>query len=393
MKGAVLFIVAAATVAVVPAAQPSAGGVPTNVVCGQRLTRSTTLANDLRDCPRNGLAVAASGITVDLNGHTIDGTNARIPGTGGVVVLRGRRNVTIVNGTITEFYFAGVGLAARTTVRKLTITDIGVRCRQGDLCAGIFAMGAPGSTIADSAISVPANGINVFRSRATRVERNRIERNRGDGVSMFESPNSRVVANTFSGNRGNGLHVNNSSDSVLVSGNRASGNAEAGIAVGASRRARVVGNMVSGNGQAGLLLFDLRNSLARGNQASGNGVGIVLYGGQAGVAQFGGKHGARGNRLLGNTATENRRAGIWVKGDSRRDSVGRNLISGNAANDNGRLGGIVVSGVARSNRLRANTANANAGHGITVVRGTIDGGGNRARGNRRRPQCVRIRCS
>jgi parallel beta-helix repeat protein len=392
MRFAVFFALAA-VVALVPAAQPSAGAVLTNVVCGQRLTRSTTLENDLLDCPRNGLAVAASGITVNLNGHTIDGTNARIPGTGGVVVLAGRRNDAIVNGTVTDFYFGGVGVGPRTTVRKLTITDIGVGCKEGDICSGVTSFNAPGSRITDNVISVPANGINVFGSPATRVERNRITRSRGQGISMFESPNSRVVGNALEGNRRNGLHVNNSSDSVLVSGNTARGNGEAGIAVGASRGVRVLRNTVSGNGQAGLLLFDLRNSVARGNHATTNGNGIVLYGGQAGVAQFGGKHGARGNRLVGNTANENRRAGIWVKGDSRKDFVDRNHIAGNVANDNGRLGGIVVSGVARANTLGRNTANANAGRGITVVRGTIDGGGNRAHRNHGRPQCVGVKCS
>ena len=45
----------------------------TTVHCGQTLTQSVKLANDLTDCPAPGLAIGADAITVDLNGHTIDG--------------------------------------------------------------------------------------------------------------------------------------------------------------------------------------------------------------------------------------------------------------------------------------------------------------------------------
>jgi len=37
------------------------------------VTRSIRLANDLINCPGEGLVVGADGITVDLAGHTIDG--------------------------------------------------------------------------------------------------------------------------------------------------------------------------------------------------------------------------------------------------------------------------------------------------------------------------------
>ena len=58
-----------------------------------------------------------------------------------------------------------------------------------------------------------------------------------------------------------------------------------------------------------------------------------------------------------------------------------------------RTDGIVVDGTARRNKLRGNTATANGGHGINAVSGTIDGGGNHARGNRAAPQCVGVVCT
>lgn len=388
-----------ALAAVFPVAQPAAQPARTTVSCGQTVTASTTLRSDLVDCRGSGLVVGADNVTIDLNGHTIDGTNARTPGAGAVVTKGPHSNVTISNGTVTGFYFTGIVLSGRgNVVRNLTVRNIGSGCRAGDICGAITLANCRACTIADSDISTAArafqaNGINVFGSPGTRVERNRVRGTAGEGISMFQSPGSRIVGNDVESNRGDGIQVNNSSDSTWVTGNNARGNRSAGIAVGASRNARVAGNEVSGNGEVGLLLFDLRESVARGNRAHGNGTGIVLYAGQAGIAQFAGKHGASGNQLVANTASNNNRAGIRVRGDGGKDRADDNLLSRNVANANGSDGGIVIEGSATGNKLRDNAANANAGHGITADRGTIDGRGNRARRNRRPPQCVGVKCA
>jgi len=360
------------------------------------VTKSTTLANDLVNCPVNGLVVGANGITIDLNGHTIDGTNARKPGTGGIANT-GHRTVTIENGTITDFYFSGVVLGPHNVARKLTIRKIGAGCGHGEICAGINLFQSGGSTIRHCVVSndvhaFQVNGIDIFNSPGMRIENNRFVRNEGVGISVYGSPETRVVGNQLEHNRQEGIVVNNSSDGALVSGNRAVGNGSAGIAVGGSRRARVLSNTSTGNGDDGLFLFDLQDSLVRGNHVSRNYTGIHLYGGSGGVAGFGGKRGPAHNRLVANTSTSNKYAGIWVKGDNRKFEVQHNLLSRNKANGNGRAGGIVVQGSVSANRLQGNTANANAGRGIAAARGAIDGGGNRARDNRRRPQCVGVRC-
>src|SRR6266508_576912 len=396
MKRAFFLVAAIATLTALPlAAQASPSATPTKVSCGQTLTKSTTLANDLVDCRGTGLIIGVANITVDLNGHTIDGTNHKEG-----ISNQKRANVTIVNGTISDFHSAGVNVfgARGLVLRKLTVRKIGAGCRQTDICAGLFLMNSPRATITDNDVSnqvqaFQVNGIDVYASPGGRVKRNRFDRNSGQGIAVFQSPGTRVIGNELDGNKQIGLHANADSDSILISDNRARGNRNAGLAVGAMRGATVVGNVVSGNGEAGLLLFDIRDSLIRRNRASGNFNGIVLYGGQAGVAQYGGRHGARHNQLAGNKATKNTRVGILVRGDSRTEASDNNALSGNVANGNGRAGGMVVEGSARGNRLRGNTANANAGHGITAARGTIDGGGNRAHRNRRSPQCVGVRCS
>ena len=381
-------LVAFVSLAAAGSAQARAGS-ETEVTCGQTLKASLRLANDLTNCPAFGLIVGADKIVVDLNGHTITGTNKEAG-----INLQKHANVTIANGTITDFYFAGVEGGGRgNLLRKLTMRKIGAGCKQGDVCAGIQLFACQGCSVTDTDVSsLEVNGLDVFDSSGTLVQRNRFDRNNGDGISVFHSPRSRFVGNELDGNKREGLHVNSSSDSTVISGNRARSNRTAGIAVGASSNLRVLGNTVSGNSEVGMLLFDLTGSLARGNRASGNGVGIVLYGGQAGVAQFGGKHAATHNRLVGNKAMQNARAGVLVRGDGGKDVANDNLLSGNVANGNGRDGGIVIQGKATGNKLRGNTADGNKGRGITAIRGTIDAGSNRAQGNKRTPQCVGVSC-
>ena len=370
----------------------------TTVACGQTLTQSVKVANDLTNCPDNGLVVGRDGITIDLNGHTVDGQSLIKPGTGGIA-NEGHSGVTVENGTITDFYFAAVYVGPRNVVRNLTVRKIGSGCKQGDICAGIFLFHAAKATVIGNHVSsttarVQVNGIDVYASPGVRVERNRVSRNAGDGMSVFQSQGARIVGNRVDGNRDIGIQVNEGSDSVLVMSNRVSGNRNTGIAVGASRRARVLDNTITGSSEVGLLLFNLPGGLIRGNHAFGNWDGIGLYGGQVGVAGLGGpQQGSRGNRLVGNSATHNRHGGIWIKGDSHKFSVDRNLISGNVASVNGRAGGLVLDGNVRDNKLRGNKANSNAGRGIDARHGAIDAGGNRARGNRRKPQCLGVRCA
>ena len=54
----------------VPSTTSAAGG----LACGAVIVKSTTLRNDLKNCPGNGLVIGADNLTLDLGGHTIDGT-------------------------------------------------------------------------------------------------------------------------------------------------------------------------------------------------------------------------------------------------------------------------------------------------------------------------------
>ena len=71
------------------------------LTCGSVVTSSTTLTADIGPCADNGIVVGADNITLDLGGHHVFGTPQ--PGDGAGVLVQGRHQVTVVDGTVTDF--------------------------------------------------------------------------------------------------------------------------------------------------------------------------------------------------------------------------------------------------------------------------------------------------
>ena len=69
--------------------------VPKTVFCGQKITQSIILNNNLGDCLGHGLIVGADNITIDLNGKTIDGKSL-----GAAILNNGFDSVTVKNGLL-----------------------------------------------------------------------------------------------------------------------------------------------------------------------------------------------------------------------------------------------------------------------------------------------------
>src|SRR5947209_7758838 len=115
----------------------NAGSVSTVVRCGQTITASTRLANDLYGCHGSGLIIGAANVTLDLAGHTISGLNAR--GSEGIAD-DGHQGVRVQNGTIQHFFRNGVGLrgAPHSALCNLIIRKIGAGGVEGDFSAGVL---------------------------------------------------------------------------------------------------------------------------------------------------------------------------------------------------------------------------------------------------------------
>lgn len=445
-----LLVGPAALAALLPGAAHAA-----TVTCGQVLTASVTLDNDLIDCPDDALIVGAHGITIDLNGHTIDGdlfapppqeppepppvpdppTEPPIepveppePARVGIV-NDGFDNVVITNSSptpakIREFDH-GVQLFTGTTantVEKLTVelnvvngieltdADSGNQIRNNVIDRqakdGIALLGgSTGNVVTANTISATTDrGLLIQGSNGNRVEGNTIHASAGRGVVLDGSTNTTVVSNVFTDNGGGALNVTLGSNNTLVEQNtisRAAGSVALlsdGIVVSGSTGGTIRTNTVHDGGGAGVRLTGGANTnTVRGNDVSRNSIGVAV-------------NASSGNLVEANTANAGTGFGFELK-----DSTGNHVLA-NTANQNNSAG-ISVSGTApagQGNLIEANTANANkdgiltsgGGHtltanttnnnvswGIKAAPGTIDGGGNVATGNGESAQCLGVVCT
>jgi len=129
------------TLAAVPPAGASAA--PETVTCGEAITHSIVIANDLSGCGfgKAVLAVGADHITIDLNGHTFGGIFAA------PLSSTGHSFVTIQNGTL-ENNAIGLSLSGdhHDTVRNVTALG-------GGEGPGIRLSNGSDNTVVDSTVS------------------------------------------------------------------------------------------------------------------------------------------------------------------------------------------------------------------------------------------------
>ncbi|MGH9192454.1 MAG: right-handed parallel beta-helix repeat-containing protein [Acidimicrobiales bacterium] len=393
--------------------------VDASVSCGQLITTSTRVTNDLVDCLGNGLVIGAGNITLDLDGHTIDGT-----GLGVGVLNNGHDNITITNGFVQEFDF-GVQLGDGTAGN--VVSNLTLQLNQE---AGIHLVdaddGTSGNTIRDNTLvdneygiwlfdgtqfalvrgntitSNSADGIRVEGSSGNRIEANTVSESSGAGVALAAANGNTVIANTLSINSGAGVAVGETglpANDNLVEGNTITGSSGAGISVVESSGNELIENVVTLGGSAGIELELAQDTLVRGNESTGNAGGIELSGSSDNLIEANAASGNNGtgisledsslrNVVLLNSVSGNSGEGIYV-GDST-DVANGNLIERNIANSNSG-GGITVNGSGHT--VTGNSVSFNDGWGILAVPGTIDGGGNEASGNVEPAQCSGVVCT
>jgi hypothetical protein len=226
-----------------------------NVSCGQTLTESTIVENDVANCAGDGLVAGADGITIDLNGHTIDG--ATISSGSGIVIL-GVDRVVVENGTITGFDI-GVHVdfgADRTRVRDLRIGDNGIG---NGIEAGGLRTSVTGNTVFGRAIGIRANG-----TTAT-VAGNTVKDN--DTGMLLGASDGVATRNTAVSNAGFGIQV--VSGTNAIAGNVANANGDDGIDATVAVGATLEGNRASFNTGLGIDadgdVIDEGSNVATGN--------------------------------------------------------------------------------------------------------------------------------
>jgi parallel beta-helix repeat protein len=406
--------------------------VPTFVACGQVLTQSTLVRNDLGDCLFDGLVIGADNIVVDLDGHLLDGK-----GIGAGIRNKGFDNVTIRNGRTSDFDW---GVALNNGTKRNIVEAMRVELSQeAGIGLGPMAEHDPNlpveppdpfpsgqSGVSENTVrgnTVVANRFGIWLTRETKgslIQGNQIAATSGEGVFLENSSNNRVLENQVDNSSGAGVGLEGSSfntiaDNVLTSNdagvtidvtrtnttgipsndNRVEGNAleeTGGFEVIESSRNELVDNVVQRANDSGVHLEYAQDNLVRGNDVRGNKGGITLKAASGNRIEENDASESEStgialealslsNVLLRNTSSSNEGDGIYV-GDETAGSSGT-LIEGNVTNDNKGYG-IFVPKV--SHTIKGNVANDNGGWGIWASEGSngrfnVDAGGNRAQGN------------
>ncbi|HYX44204.1 MAG TPA: right-handed parallel beta-helix repeat-containing protein, partial [Acidimicrobiales bacterium] len=308
------------------------------VSCGQAITASIVVDNNLTNCPGDGLVITASNIVVDLAGHVIDGstTTNTSPNEYSGIRLTGVRNVTVRNGTVQEFD-AGVvvGGGGNNTVMNLTVeNNVNHATTTGTFNPCNFG-----------------DGITLFSSDGNRITNNRaIHNGPFSGISLVEDSDDNVV----SGNQAVNQTVSNFHPNFIDLTPGPSGDPMNPEGLGPC------GPFSQEPGGVGRLHQD---------------IGIRIEG-----------PGADRNRVEANSVSENQLYGITIHGYNCHPPAprqpeannGQNVISANSVQRNGFAGpdelgagiGVLTQGpatmicVAFGNTVTANTSSFNAADGI-----------------------------
>jgi parallel beta-helix repeat protein len=238
---------------------------------GFDITSSGTylLRRAVSDCASATAAirVSVSDVVVDLQDRAVDGNDA---GSFGILTVAATTNVTIRNGTVSDFddgirLDGGASKVTGLTVRSSDDDGIqvaaGNKVTENTVSRNVFGINAgDGTTVSRNTVS--GNGVEgIIAGSGSAVSRNRVSGNGNFGIVTGNG--STVSRNRVSGNSGFGISVGNGS---TVSRNRVSGNGLTGIVTGSG--STVAENRATGNGNDGIRV--VADSKVVGNKANGN---------------------------------------------------------------------------------------------------------------------------
>jgi large repetitive protein len=402
-----LFLTLSVLAALALSAAPAQAKPLVTVSCGQTITHSVKLANDLTNCPNNGLLIGADNITLDLNGHTIDGDGEFVQdcppdqpcdiGVGN----DGHNGVTIKGGEVREFGEAVFVLgASHNRLHGLSLSR--------NLDFGMLLGASTDTRIEENSfVDNGTSGLVVFDSNSSWIERNSVSGSRGFAIFLVAVDESGIQHNALDGND-HGLAVFGSSGNT-VRRNSVSHSGGSAIDIGDdAAHNRVEHNRLTDNGD-GIIGTEVHDNLISRNTVTGTGFFGFPDTGGFGIILDGADH----NTLDRNIVTGGRGPAIFVTSLDAPTASEHNVVTRNVANSK-LSDGILVNENATATLLERNTANrsgddgidvdsaettltsntANRNHdlGIEAVPGVTDGGGNRAAGNGNPLQCTNVFC-
>jgi len=331
-------VLAAAAAALLTVGVSSALAKKKVVSCGDVITHSIHLQNDLIDCPGDGLVIGAANVKVDLGGHVIDGVNN--PAADGINNKGGFDNVVIRHGTIQQFQ------------------------------QGVHLINASANKLEGLAVQQTFRGIELGSSDHTKIVHDTVSAN-FDGIHLVGSDSNQISHNDVFGNTASAIVLITGSDSNKVDHNKAHDNASWGITSDFSASNVYDHNRVYKNNIAGIEPFHGTNIKITHNSIFRNRIGIELFTTTGSLI--------RGNKIRGSVV------------DGIHSFVGStgNLFANNDSHRNGHDG---INVADAGNTIKRNHADRNVDLGILAVAGNVDGGGNTAHHNGNAAQCVGVTC-
>jgi parallel beta-helix repeat protein len=404
---------------------PASATPASTVTCGQTLTHSVRLANDLTNCPGDGLVIGASGITVDLNGHTIDGVATQIEdcdvppfGSAGIQNSGGYDGLTVKDGALQQFFSgfnAGSGTEAMADSRLVNLVardnrfgGLTMGSGAGDLTndnrivgntatgngcrAGIVVNSGHGNVVSGNRATSNQTGILICCSHDNAVTGNLSAHNAEDGIEVCCGPSADdnlVAGNEVRDNANNGIIAFFGADHNTIRGNRVSGNGD-NITIVEGPGNKVIANVVSNARGCPFCDPPTGFGIAVGGDADdtsviGNVMSHTVWDGiRIGFGDLDEGAVIDGSLVRNNVVRDATMDGIRVDTNTTGTVLRGNIAKG-AGDD-----GLDVDSLAA--KLFGNFAVLNGDLGIEAVPGVTDGGGNRARHNGNPAQCTGVAC-
>jgi parallel beta-helix repeat protein len=384
MLGLSLIVAAALSVGAGSASGHARGPQPS---CGDTITVTTKLVEDLVNCPNNGIVIGADNITLDLNGHLIDGDDAEFadcppdePCDIGVIDFD-HRGVMIKGGKVRQFTFGALVVGASDS--RLSRLDLSHHFFSGLLLAESSHSVVDGITATDNGLTTDQAGVDIFDSHHLTLARNTVFANGDIGFFVSGLDDGRFEENSIADHPETGILLDHGNGNEF-SHNRLSNNVD-GIVVSGDANT-VAGNLLSGPGECPEECgFGISLEGGTGNVIERN---TVLRFHQAGIRaasfeEFGGPP-TVGNTISRNLIRGPAVDGLLVESTAVDTLLERNIAIGAGDDD------IDVDNAAAT--VTRNLAFRNGDLGIEAIAGVTDGGGNHAAANGNPAQCTNVVC-
>lgn len=185
--------------------------------CGATITQPGryTLANDLLDCPGDGIVIRSADVSLNLNGHQI--TGLAHSSTHGIQVTLPPRELVIIDGPGTIAHF-GTGVELDLANGKAFIASVtaqqnrfgfmvlngsnvtlGNNAAVNNIVIGIALYDVYDSSLVESSANANGDGILIIGSR-NEIILNTANNNEKNGIVVFGGADNRISTNTALGN-------------------------------------------------------------------------------------------------------------------------------------------------------------------------------------------------